>query len=124
MIAPALPASPRNQQRTEVAAILPLKDPITRFRDASGNLLKQAQRFRVFAYDGTNPNDPGTEVKTGENGVAAIEWTAYLANKKAVWYKFEQLTGSGQEGDPGYLNNGSKNTLRNALIWMVCGSLT
>jgi hypothetical protein len=90
--------------------------PIAQFRDANGNLLKQAQRFRVFAYDSNNPNDPGTEVKSGENGIAAIEWTAYLANKKAVWYKFEQLTGSGQEGDPGYLNNGSKNTLRNALI--------
>jgi len=52
--------------------------PVTSFRDANGNLLRQAARFRVFAYDSTNPSDPGTEVKAGANGVASIEWTAYL----------------------------------------------
>lgn len=91
--------------------------PVTSLRDKDGNLLKQAQRFRVFAYDSTKPADPGTEVKVGANGVKAIEWTVYLANKKAVWYRFEQLTGSGQNGDAGYLKNGpSKNPLRNASI--------
>ncbi|MFP5246631.1 MAG: LodA/GoxA family CTQ-dependent oxidase, partial [Thermoanaerobaculia bacterium] len=91
--------------------------PVTSFRDANGNLLKQAARFRVFAYDSNNPDDPGTEVTVGENGVAAIEWTVYLANKKAVWYQFEQLTGSGQEGDPGYIANGpTLNPMRNASI--------
>jgi L-Lysine epsilon oxidase N-terminal/L-lysine epsilon oxidase C-terminal domain len=89
--------------------------PVTSFRDASGNMLRQAQRFRVFAYDDANPG--GVEVQAGTNGVAAIEWTVYLANKKAVWYQFEQLTGSGQEGDPGYVKNGPKlNPLRNAAI--------
>lgn len=87
--------------------------PIASFRDSSGNVLRQAQRFRVFAYDDANPS--GAEVQVGANGVAAIEWTVYLANKKAVWFQFEQLTGSGQEGDPGYLQNGPKlNPLRNA----------
>ena len=85
--------------------------PITSFRDSSGNMLRQAQRFRVFAYDDANPG--GVEVQAGANGVAAIEWTVYLANKKAVWYQFEQLTGSGQKGDPGYLANGPKNPRRN-----------
>src|SRR6185436_14806253 len=75
--------------------------PVTTFRDADGNLLKQAARFRLFAYDSAKPDDPGAEVKAGAGGVKAIEWTVYLANKKAVWYEFKQLTGSGQEGDPG-----------------------
>jgi hypothetical protein len=88
--------------------------PVTSFRDASGNLLKQAQRFRVFAYDDTKPNDPGTEVTAGRGDVAAIEWKVYLANKKACWFEFEQLTGSGMEGDKGYTTNGSTNPLRNA----------
>jgi hypothetical protein len=105
----------------EVAGGLPTDastgQPVASFRDANGNLLKQAQRFRVFAYDSTNPNDPGTEVKVGTGGVAAIEWTVYLANKKAVWYQFDQLTGSGQDGDPGYLNTPpGANLLRNPLI--------
>jgi hypothetical protein len=90
--------------------------PVTSFRDGDGgNLLRQAQRFRVFAYDDTKPNDPGTEVTAGSGDVAAIEWTVYLANKKACWFQFEQLTGSGMEGDPGYTTNGSTlNPLRNA----------
>jgi L-Lysine epsilon oxidase N-terminal/L-lysine epsilon oxidase C-terminal domain len=95
--------------------------PVTSFRDAAGDLLKQAQRFRVFSYDDTNPNDPGTEVTAGSGGVAAIEWTVYLANKKACWYQFEQLTGSGMNGDAGYLANDKPghnphNPLRNATI--------
>jgi hypothetical protein len=91
--------------------------PVTSFRDADGNVLKQAARFRVYAYDSTNPGDPGTEVKAGSGGVTGIAWTVYLANKKSCWYQFEQLTGSGMEGDAGYLANGpSLNPLRNAGI--------
>lgn len=91
--------------------------PVSSFRDSDGHLLKQAQRFRVFSYDDTNPNDPGTEVTAGSGGVAAIEWTVYLANKKACWYQFEQLTGSNMEGDNGYIANGpALNPLRNCLV--------
>jgi hypothetical protein len=90
--------------------------PVTSFRDAGGNLLRQAARFRVFAYDSANASDPGTEVTAGTGGVASIEWTVYLASKKAAWYQFQQLTGSGQEGDPGYVQNGALNPLRNAAI--------
>lgn len=91
--------------------------PVSSFRDSEGQLLKQAQRFRVFSYDDTNPNDPGTEVTAGSGGVAAIEWTVYLANKKSCWYQFEQLTGSGMEGDKGYIANGpGLNPLRNCLV--------
>ena len=91
--------------------------PVTSFRDAQGHLLKQAQRFRVFAYDDANPSAAPAEVVSGSGGVQAIEWTVYLANKKACWYEFKQLTGSGQEGDAGYIVNGpTLNPLRNVTI--------
>jgi hypothetical protein len=94
--------------------------PVTSFRDAEGKLLKQAQRFRVFAYDDAIAGDPGVEVKAGSNGIASIAWTVYLANKKACWYQFEQLTGSGMEGDAGYLANAAMhpplNSLRNPTV--------
>lgn len=90
------------------------------YHDASGALKKQAARFKLFAYDDANPADPGTRVQAGVtkvNGktVSAIEWTVYLANKKASWFQFEQLTGSGQEGDAGYNGNNANNKKGNPL---------
>jgi hypothetical protein len=90
------------------------------YHDASGALKKQAARFKVFAYDNANPADPGTRVQVGTtkvNGktVTGIEWTVYLANKKASWFQFEQLTGSGMEGDAGYNKNNANNTKVNPL---------
>jgi len=90
------------------------------YHDASGGLKKQGARFKVFAYDNSNPADPGTRVQAGTtkvNGktVTAIEWTVYLANKKASWFKFEQLTGSGTEGDLGYKKNNEQNPKLNLL---------
>ena len=84
------------------------------YHDASGALKKQGARFKVFAYDNSNPADPGTRVQAGTtkvNGktVTAIEWTVYLANKKASWFEFQQLTGSGMEGDLGYIQNNANN---------------
>jgi hypothetical protein len=90
------------------------------FHDASGALKKQAARFKVFAYDDSNPADPGARVQVGTtkvNGrtVTGIEWTVYLANKKSSWFQFEQLTGSGQEGDAGYNGNNANNKKGNPL---------
>lgn len=90
------------------------------YHDASGALKKQAARFKVFAYDNANPADPGRRVQPGTtkvNGktVTGIEWTVYLANKKASWFQFEQLTGSGMEGDAGYNQNNANNAKRNPL---------
>jgi hypothetical protein len=84
------------------------------YHDASGALKKQGARFKVFAYDNSNPADLGTRVQAGTtkvNGktVTAIEWTVYLANKKASWFEFQQLTGSGMEGDLGYIQNNANN---------------
>jgi L-Lysine epsilon oxidase N-terminal/L-lysine epsilon oxidase C-terminal domain len=90
------------------------------YRDASGALKKQGARFKVFAYDSANPADPGTRVQVGTtkaNGktIAAIEWTVYLANKKASWFQFKQLTGSGMEGDAGYQANNANHAKLNPL---------
>ena len=65
--------------------------------------------------------DPGTRVQAGTtkvNGktVTAIEWTVYLANKKASWFEFEQLTGSGMEGDLGYNQNNANNPGKNSKL--------
>jgi len=92
--------------------------PTSSFRDNEGKLRKQAARFRVFAYE---EGEQETELQVGAGGLTHIEWTVYLANKKAVWYQFEQLTGSGQQlpkphelglggyEDKGYLGNNEKN---------------
>ena len=90
------------------------------YHDASGALKKQGARFKVFAYDNADPADPGTRVEVGTtkvNGktVTGIEWTVYLANKKASWFQFEQLTGSGMEGDAGYNKNNANNAKGNPL---------
>src|SRR5262249_38658127 len=52
--------------------------------------------------------DPGTEVRPGEGGVARIEWTVHLANKKPIWYEFLTLRGAA-----GYTPN---HPLRNAPV--------
>jgi hypothetical protein len=90
------------------------------FHDASGALKKQAARFKVYAYDDTNPADPGTLVEAGRTRlggrtVTGIEWTVYLANKKTSWFEFRQLTGSGMEGDAGYARNNATNPGSNPL---------
>jgi hypothetical protein len=83
----------------EVAGTLPLNPdgrPFGRedFRDADGRVRRQAARFEVFRYDPARPDDPGTPVRPGQDGVARIEWTAHLANKKAAWFAFIVNAGS------------------------------
>lgn len=65
------------------------------FRDAAGRLRRQGARFEVFRYDSARPEDLGTPVRLGENGVERIEWTVHLANKKAAWFQFIVGAGSG-----------------------------
>ena len=86
--------------------------PQSVFHDAAGALKKQAARFKVYSYD--NPADTCTLVeigktKVGGQTVTAIEWSVYLASKKASWFQFAQLTGSGMEGDAGYEQNNAAN---------------
>jgi len=87
---------------------------ITRFRDAEGRIKRQAARFRIFVEDEEHPE--GRQLKIGdtiEGGgnsgtLLAIEWRAYLANKKSAWYEFDQL-----EGEHGYAKS---HPLRNSDI--------
>lgn len=71
--------------------------PIETFRDAEGRIKREAARFRVFAYDGGAPDDRGREILAGSEDVLTIEWTVWLANKKASWYEFD-----GPRGESGY----------------------
>ena len=64
--------------------------PVEKFKDESGRIKRQASRFRVYVYDTASPN--GREIVIGKD-VKSLEWTVHLANKKAVWYGFEELVG-------------------------------
>ena len=78
---------------------------ITSFKDPQGRVKRQAARFRVFAYDKANPR--GVELKVGDTvsfvrqrtgqlitaKLLDVNWTVYLANKKASWYQFDNDTG-------------------------------
>src|SRR5207302_1757155 len=76
------------------------------FRDDAGRLRRQGARFQVYSYDERNPSDPGTPVAPGRDGVARVEWTVHLANKKPSWYAFHV-----NEGEYGYSPD---HALRNA----------
>jgi L-lysine 6-oxidase len=69
---------------------------VRRFKDAAGAVKRQAARFRIFqhAADGT-----AREVAIGDAGITSIGWTVHLANKKAIWYTFSELTGDLEFGD-------------------------
>ncbi|MFL6336493.1 MAG: LodA/GoxA family CTQ-dependent oxidase [Pyrinomonadaceae bacterium] len=91
--------------------------PVTKFKDAAGRVKRQAARFRVYGYDDDfkqgNELQVGEQIttvywKTGQTIVAEvkdIQWSVYLANKKASWYEFQQL-----DGEHGY---SSDHPLRN-----------
>ena len=98
--------------------------PVTQYKDPQNRIRRQAARFRIYVYD--QQNKTGRELKIGDTVAAAqvkgsgrtgqlltgtlsdIQWTAYLANKKASWYDFDQL-----EGEHGY---SASHKLRNAAI--------
>ena len=54
-----------------------------RFKDKSGAILRQAARFRVYAFDSTD--QALGEITTRQ---AKITWKVSLANKKSGWYAF------------------------------------
>jgi hypothetical protein len=74
------------------------------FRDADQNVVRQAARFRIYAYDQPQTEYPGTDQGTeikigdtvGDKTVRDIVWTVHLANKKNNIY---QITNAkGEEG--------------------------
>jgi hypothetical protein len=90
------------------------EQPVASFKDEQGRILRQAARFRVYVYDDANPQ--GRELKIGDpiqglescGTLVDIQWTVYVANKKAIWYEFQELN-----GEHGY---DKKHPLRNAGI--------
>ena len=76
---------------------------VTSFKDRDGRIKRQAARFQVLVYDDAHPDGRplriGDRVEGGGNHgtLIDIQWRAYLANKKASWYQFNQL-----EGEHGY----------------------
>lgn len=87
---------------------------VSTFKDARQRIKKQAARFSIWVYDDAHPNgrqiEPGdTIIGVGSKGkLVDIEWTVWLANKKASWYQFDQL-----QGEHGYADT---HPLRNANI--------
>ncbi len=76
---------------------------VAQFKDAQGRIRRQAARFRVFVYDDEHP--AGRELTIGDSidievtrsagqqmtvSVQDVQWTVYLANKKASWYEFQE----------------------------------
>ncbi len=82
--------------------------PVKNFRDNSGRMKRQAARFYVYTFNPDKPESAGERIQIGQNNVIDIEWHVHLANKKAVWYEFEQL-----QGEQGYAVD---HPLRNAGI--------
>ncbi len=67
---------------------------VERYKDPLGRIRRQAARFRILAYDDTDPSDLGRELTLSSPEVAKIEWTVHLANKKAAWYQFAEYEGN------------------------------
>lgn len=85
-----------------------IEQPVQNFRDETQQLKRQAARFRIFEYDDLNPDGRGRPITLDSGVIADIEWTVYVANKKAIWYQFLEL-----EGEHGYSPN---HPLRNGSI--------
>lgn len=62
------------------------------FRDTNHKIRRQAQKFKVYAADSTEPIKIGDIITEGT--VESITWTVHLANKKAEWYGFEEQKGN------------------------------
>lgn len=78
-----------------------MNEPVGGFKQDSGRLKKQVQRFRVYGYD-----DQGRAVRelTESDGV---RWTLHVANTKAAWYGFSNVLDRGDSvpGIPGAKRN-------------------
>ena len=62
---------------------------VTQFKQA-GAIKRQAARFRIYRHE---QGKPPVEVSTGD-GLRSASWTVHVANKKAVWYGFQELQGN------------------------------
>ena len=74
------------------------------FKDGTESIKKQAQRFRVYAFD--DQDRVIGELKDGDGNIK-IEWRVHLANTKAAWYGFNNPLDNGElaPGLPGQKRN-------------------
>ena len=72
------------------------------FKDRDGRIKRQAQRFRIYAFD-----DQNRVIGEITEGQAEIAWSAHLANTKAAWYGFSNPLDNGDAapGLPGQRRN-------------------
>lgn len=63
------------------------KGPLVNFKDASGQIKRQGQVFKLY-------NDKGEEITLNSPNIKSIEWSVHLANKKAAWYQYSELEGN------------------------------
>lgn len=70
------------------------------YRDTTGGLKRQAVRFWVFEYDDADPSAPPRPIAPGASGVARIDWSVHLMNKKPIWFEFAGIIGEGTTGYP------------------------
>jgi hypothetical protein len=83
---------------------VPASPPDGNFKQ-HGKIKRQAARFRVYEYEDTDPTVPPIEINSSTAQVRHIEWTVHVANRKAVWYKFQGTTGE----DSNYPPNSRRN---------------
>lgn len=71
-------------------------------RKKNGFVLRQAARFRVFAYERVEGRlQLRGEAREGEGEVLKVRWTVHLANRKAAFFAFDGL-----HGEPGRHHDG------------------
>ena len=88
------------------------QEPENGFHDPQGRVARRAARFRIYGYDAN-----GEVVREITSHEAAITWAAYLANKKAAWYKInlpldipEAMGDTSRPGSPGAEQNRRRNS--------------
>ncbi len=86
--------------------------PVSHFKDAIGQVRRQAARFQVFRDDGAGASTP---VRLSDPDIASIRWSVHMANKKAAWFDFAEFSGNLMMGaDNSYAATGTPR--RNASI--------
>jgi len=72
------------------------------FKDGTQEIKKQAQRFRVYAFD-----DKDRVIGEIKGDKVRIDWRVHLANTKAAWYGFNNPLTNGEDapGIPGKKRN-------------------
>jgi hypothetical protein len=82
------------------------------FKNAKGEVRKEAARFRVYGYD-----EDGNVVREITAKDAEITWEVHLANRKAAWYKFANAMDLKQYALPTTFRNATvAGGLRQALV--------